>query len=74
VKQAVRSSKSNAIGLDEIPLKFIKLFLPCILSPLTHIYNESISSKKFPSAWKKIIPIAKIKDPSRLYRRAWRKS
>jgi Reverse transcriptase (RNA-dependent DNA polymerase) len=68
VKQAIRSVKSNAVGLDEIPLKFIKLLLPLILLPLVHIFNESISSKTFPSAWKfsKIVPVAKIKDPCRL--------
>jgi hypothetical protein len=68
VKKAIRSIKSNAVGLDEIPLKFIKLFLPLIVSPLTHIFNISITSKIFPDDWKrsKIVPIAKIKDPSRL--------
>jgi hypothetical protein len=30
--------KSNAVGLDGIPLKFIKLFLPAILSPITHTF------------------------------------
>jgi Reverse transcriptase (RNA-dependent DNA polymerase) len=65
VKQAIRSIKSNAVGLDGIPLKFVKLFLPLILSPLTHIFNKSISSKTFPGVWKrsKIVPVAKIKDP-----------
>jgi Reverse transcriptase (RNA-dependent DNA polymerase) len=68
VKQAIRSIGSNAVGLDEIPLKFVKLFLPLILSPLTHLFNESISSKTFPGAWKrsKIVPVPKIRDPSRL--------
>jgi hypothetical protein len=68
VKRALRSIKSNAVGLDDISLKFIKLFLPMILSPLTHIFNESISSNIFPLDWKrsKIVPVAKVKDPSRL--------
>jgi Reverse transcriptase (RNA-dependent DNA polymerase) len=68
VKQAFRSIKSNAVGLDDIPLKFVKLFLPLILSPLTHIFNESIRNKSFPLDWKrsKIVPVAKIKDPGRL--------
>jgi hypothetical protein len=56
---------SNAIGLDGISLEFIKLFLPLILSPVTHIFSISIPSKTFPGAWKtsKIVPVAKIKDP-----------
>jgi hypothetical protein len=66
VKNAIRSTKSNAVGLDGISLKFIKLFLPLILSPITHIFNTAISTKKFPDAWKisKIVPVPKIKDPS----------
>jgi hypothetical protein len=47
-----------------IPLKFIKLFLPLIMSPVTHIFNTFISSKTFLGAWKtsKIIPVTKIKE------------
>jgi hypothetical protein len=68
VKQSIRSIKSNAVGLDEIPLKFVKLLLPLIVLPLTHVFNESIMSKTFPTAWKcsKIVPVAMLKDPSRL--------
>jgi Reverse transcriptase (RNA-dependent DNA polymerase) len=65
VKKAIRSVKSNAVGLDGIPLKFIKLLLPGKISPVAHIFNKTISSKTFPSAWKvpKIAPVAKVKDP-----------
>jgi hypothetical protein len=68
VKWAIRAVKPDAVGLDGIPLKFIKLFLPLILLPSTHIFNISISSKTFRGAWKisKIVQVAKIKDPSRL--------
>jgi Reverse transcriptase (RNA-dependent DNA polymerase) len=68
VKKAIRSVKSNAVGLDEIPLKFIKLILPGIISPIAEIFNKTISSRSFPSAWKfsKIVPVAKVKDPCRL--------
>jgi hypothetical protein len=44
-KRAFRGIRSNAIGLDGISLKFIKLFLPLIMSPATHIFNTSISSR-----------------------------
>jgi hypothetical protein len=46
-------------------LKFVKLFLPLIFSPLAHLLYESIASKTLPNAWKrsKIVPIEKIKDP-----------
>jgi hypothetical protein len=59
-KRAIWGIRSNAIGLDGISLKFIKLFLPLMISPVTHIFNTSISSKTFPGAWKtsKIDPVA----------------
>jgi Reverse transcriptase (RNA-dependent DNA polymerase) len=44
--------KSNAVGLDGIPLKFLKLILPGIISPVAHIFNKT-----------KIVPVAKVKDP-----------
>jgi hypothetical protein len=64
-KRTIRGIMSNAIGLDGISLEFIKLFLPLILSPVTHIFSISIPSKTFPGAWKtsKIVPVTKIKDP-----------
>ncbi|XP_037930200.1 uncharacterized protein LOC119664926, partial [Teleopsis dalmanni] len=57
----IMSIKSNAVGLDEITLKFIKLILPFIISPLTHIINFCIITSIFPVVWKqaKVIPIEK---------------
>jgi hypothetical protein len=52
-KCAIRDVRSNAIGLYGISLKFIKLFLPLVMSPVTHIFNTSISRKTFPGAWKR---------------------
>jgi hypothetical protein len=49
-KPPIRGIRSNAIGLDDISLKFKKLFLPLKMSPVTHIFNTSISSKTFPGA------------------------
>jgi hypothetical protein len=65
VKKAIRSIKSNAVGLDGIPLKNIKLVQPEIISPIAHIFDKTISSKTFPSAWKfsRIVPVSKVKDP-----------
>jgi hypothetical protein len=36
VKQAIRSISSNAVGLDGIPLKFIKLLLPPLATDNSH--------------------------------------
>ena len=37
---------------DQIPVKFIKLVVDLIASPLTHIINSFISSSSFPATWK----------------------
>lgn len=46
---ATLSIKSNAVGLDKIPLKFIRLMLPVVLPIVTHIMNFTITSAK---TWK----------------------
>ena len=57
-------SNSNAFGLDQIDTSTIKLVKSEILPAVTHILNLSISSGKFPTAWKKskIIPLHKKGD------------
>lgn len=66
VEIAICSLKSNAIGLDDIPLKFIKIILPLLLPYLTHIFNYILTSSKFPTIWKlaKLIPIGKKTSPT----------
>lgn len=61
VALAVMSVKSNAVGLDKIPLKFIKLLLPVILPIVTHIINSTITSSHCPRIWKraKVYPVHK---------------
>lgn len=61
VSNAINAIKSNALGLDGIPLKFVKLILPFIITPITHVFNTIIKSCKFPTVWKlsKVIPIRK---------------
>lgn len=58
---ALSSITSNAVGLDGIPLKFIKLILPSVITQITYIFNVIFRSSNFPSSWKtaKIIPIRK---------------
>lgn len=58
---AINSIDSNAIGLDGIPLKFIKCIMPYIIAPITYIFNLIIKTSKFPGAWKaaKVVPIRK---------------
>jgi hypothetical protein len=62
---AIFKIKSNAVGLDDIPIKFLRILINPLLQHITYIFNSSIVSAQFPTAWKnsKIIPIAKIADP-----------
>jgi hypothetical protein len=52
VSKAVHSIKSNACGLDLIPLNFIKILLPIIIPFLTFLINPSITKSTYPNAWK----------------------
>jgi len=65
VTRCVLKIKTNAIGEDGIPAKFIKMILPFILAPLTHIINSCLTFSIFPSMWKNavIIPVPK-KEPA----------
>lgn len=57
------SIKSNAIGLDNLHPRFLKLILPKLLPFLTYIFNNIITKSRYPSNWKhaKILPIPKTK-------------
>jgi hypothetical protein len=49
LNKIIKSLKStNAHGYDEIPLKILKIVSDCIISPLTYIYNKSLSAGVFP--------------------------
>ena len=59
---AISSIKSNAVGDDGVPLKFLKIMMPVILPFICHLFNSCIVDSVFPSQWKisKIIPITKV--------------
>lgn len=61
ISSAILSISSNAVGMDGVPLKFIKLILPFVITPISYLFNLFISTTKFPRAWKmaKVIPIRK---------------
>jgi len=62
---AINSIKSKAMGIDQIPIDFIKLCLPALLPVLDHLFNYSLQNSIFPSIWKlaNIISVPKIKVP-----------
>lgn len=57
----------KAPGVDNIPMRVIKLSIDEILDPLTEIINLSLESGCFPDALKiaKVLPIFKSGDPER---------
>lgn len=61
VVNAVCEAKSNAVGLDGLPIKFIQIILPLVVEQITHMYNFFIRHSVFPKCWKhaKILPIRK---------------
>ena len=61
VFNALNKIKSNAMGLDGIPLRFIKLLLQFLLPYITYIFNKILTSSQYPSAWKsaKVVPVHK---------------
>ena len=65
LSNALFSIKSNAVGIDGISIKFLKIIFPFISAPLTHILNHSFTTSCFPNDWKiaEVLPIPKITRP-----------
>ena len=59
----LRSDTST--GIDQIPVKFVKLAKDYISGPITHIINRCIVTSSFPKLWKfaRISPIPKVNEP-----------
>lgn len=67
VLAAISHVKSNAVGVDNIDPRFVRILLPHILPYITHLFNSIITSSIFPTFWKlsKIIPIPKSRSEYR---------
>ncbi|CAF4846793.1 unnamed protein product [Pieris macdunnoughi] len=65
VEGCIQSISSDAVGCDEVSRAMILPILPAILQVITHIFNYSVTSGKFPTSWKDslVIPIPKRPDP-----------
>ena len=57
-------SNSSAFGLDQIDTSIVKLVKSEIVPAITHIINLSITTRKFPTTWKKtkVVPLHKKED------------
>ena len=66
IVNSINRISSNAVGIDGIPIKFIKMLLPIINPALCHIFNYIVMTSTFPSCWKvgHVIPVAKISAPN----------
>ena len=53
----------TSTGMDQIPVKFVKLAKDYISGPITHIINRCIVTSSFPKLWNiaRICPIPKVK-------------
>lgn len=62
VYESIMKVRSNAIGVDGVSIKFLKIVLPYVVSSITHIFNHCLTTSAFPKLWKigKITPVAKI--------------
>jgi hypothetical protein len=68
VYNAVHKIRSNAFAADGLPIKFLKIILPHILSYVIHVFNTVFMSSSYPVSWKlsNIMPMAKNNDPGNL--------
>lgn len=62
---AYKSIKSNAVGDDNIPLKFLKLIINEIANSIISVFNFCIKESVYPSLWNSIVikPLNKITNP-----------
>ena len=64
-KEIDKLRSDTSTGIDQIPVKFVKLAKDHISAPLTHIINRCIATSSFPKPWKmaRISPIPKVDEP-----------
>jgi hypothetical protein len=68
VYNGIHQIRSNAIGADSVPIKFLQIILNHILPYVTHVFNTVRMSSSYPASWKLsiIMPVARTNDPGRL--------
>lgn len=60
-RKSIMQVTSKAVGLDEIPISFIKMTLPVTLPYIDHMFNTVLTSSLYPDAYKKskVFPVHK---------------
>lgn len=64
--QIINDIKSNAVDIDGLSIKLIRLYCPTTLEFLTHIVNFSVEQAGFPNKRKqlRVVPLSKCNSPS----------
>lgn len=67
IKNIIVGIKSNAVGVDGVSIKFLKLILDVVMYVLEHIFNYCLQSSVFPSVWKcaNVLPLPKVSNPTK---------
>ena len=65
LKEISRLRSDCSTGIDQIPVKFIKLASDCLSGALTFIINSCINTSSFPKTWKtaRVSPFPKVDNP-----------
>lgn len=63
ILNALNRINTTSVGVDGIPIKFVKMIFPFISTHLLHLINFIFTSSTFPNAWKmaRVVPIPKIR-------------
>lgn len=60
--KAMKCIKSNSIGVDGIPIRFIKIIFPFVSRHILHLFNSILTASVFPTGWKvaRVVPVPKV--------------
>ncbi|XP_075163164.1 uncharacterized protein LOC142235791 [Haematobia irritans] len=61
IYDAVQRVRSGSVGVDGIPIKFIRIILPYILRYILYLFNTIVTTSVYPMAWKlaRVVPVPK---------------
>lgn len=66
IYKVLNDISSNAVGVDGLHLKFLKLIYNELKVVISHVFNFSLANGVYPNDWKKsiILPLPKISEPT----------